>query len=151
LQNPRTDWLKIYQGLDKRDQARLNAQRAAEKTDERPLLTNAPMNLKPFAGVYRDRWYGDVAIDLDRDGLRLLFTHSPRLIGSMLALSDHKFLIRWDDRTLKADALIEFEMDAAGEATGARMSRASAAVSKAYDYQDLHLLRVGGEGSDSSH
>jgi CubicO group peptidase (beta-lactamase class C family) len=142
LQNPRTDWLKAYLAVEKLTQSRAASKRQAEKSGEPPLATNSAMDLKQFAGVFRDRWYGDVAIDLERDGLRILFTHSPRLIGSMLPLGERKFLVRWDDRALKADAVIEFEIDKAGTVEGAHLSRASADVSKAYDYQDLQLVKI---------
>jgi CubicO group peptidase (beta-lactamase class C family) len=144
LQNPRTDWIKALLASEKLAQSRLDAKLQAEKASDHPVLTNSSADLKQFAGLYRDRWYGDVAVDLERDGLRILFTHSPRMIGSMLPVSEHKFLVRWDDRALKADALIEFDLDKDGAVQGAHMARASAAVSKAYDYQDLRLSKVGG-------
>jgi CubicO group peptidase (beta-lactamase class C family) len=139
-----TDWIKLLVAAEKLSQARLHARLQADKSDDRPLLTNSAADLRQFAGVYRDNWYGDVAVDLERDGLRILFTHSPRLIGSMLLISGNKFLVRWDDRALRADAIVEFDMDKSGAVQGAHMARASAAVSKAYDYQDLRLVKVGG-------
>jgi hypothetical protein len=142
LQSPQTDWLKAYVAVEKLNQSRAAAKRQAEKSAEPTLVTNSAMDLKQFAGVFRDRWYGDVAIDLERDGLRILFTHSPRLIGSMLPVGERKFLVRWDDRTLRADAVIDFDIDKAGTVEGAHMSRATADVSKAYDYQDLQLVKI---------
>ena len=139
--DPRTDWLKAFLDAEHQSQARIAARKQSEKIAE-SSVADPPGDLKRFAGVYRDRWYGDVAIDLEHDGLRVLFTHSPRLIGSMQPIGDRKFLVTWDDRTLRADAFIEFDLDKAGTAISARMSRASSEVSKSYDYQDLQLLRV---------
>jgi CubicO group peptidase (beta-lactamase class C family) len=138
---PKTDWLKAFLDAEHQSQARMAATKRSEKMPE-PSNSDPPADLKRFAGLYRDRWYGDIAIDLEQDGLRVLFTHSPRLIGSMQPIGDRKFLVTWDDRTLKADAIMEFDVDKAGTAISARMSRASSEVSKAYDYQDLQLLRV---------
>jgi hypothetical protein len=59
-------------------------------------------------------------------------------------IGERKFLVTWDDRTLKADAVIEFDVDKTGTPVSARMSRANSGVAKAYDYQDLQLQRVGG-------
>ena len=139
--DPRTDWLQAFLDAEHQSQARIAARKQSEKIAE-SSVADPPGDLKRFAGVYRDRWYGDVAIDLEHDGLRVLFTHSPRLIGSMQPIGDRKFLVTWDDRTLRADAFIEFDLDKAGTAISARMSRASSEVSKSYDYQDLQLLRV---------
>jgi CubicO group peptidase (beta-lactamase class C family) len=150
LQNPNVDWLKAFLEAERQAQARfLAAKKQLEKIIELPPVANPSADLKRFAGVYRDRWYGDIAVDLEHDGLRILFTHSPRLIGSLAPIGERKFLVTWDGRTLKADAIIEFDIDQAGTAISARMSRASSEVSKAYDYQDLQLLRVG-DGTESS-
>ncbi|MEA3175794.1 MAG: hypothetical protein QOF42_3205 [Gammaproteobacteria bacterium] len=143
LQNPNVDWLKAFLEAERQAQARLAAKKQLEKIVELAPVANPSADLKRFAGVYRDRWYGDIAVDLEHDGLRILFTHSPRLIGSLAPIGERKFLVTWDGRTLKADAIIEFDIDQAGTAISARMSRASSEVSKAYDYQDLQLLRVG--------
>jgi CubicO group peptidase (beta-lactamase class C family) len=143
LKNPNFDWLKAFLEAEQQAQARLAAKKQSEKIIELAPVANPSADLKRFAGVYRDRWYGDIAVDLEHDGLRILFTHSPRLIGSLAPIGERKFLVTWDDRTLKADAVIEFDSDEAGTAISARMSRASSEVSKAYDYQDLQLLRVG--------
>jgi CubicO group peptidase (beta-lactamase class C family) len=137
----KTDWLKAFLDAENQSLARTAAKNQSEKI-VMPSLTDPPADLIRFSGVYRDRWYGDIVIDLEHDGLRVLFTHSPRLIGSMQPIGDRKFLVTWDDRTLKADAIIEFDVDNAGAAISARMLRASSEVSKAYDYQDLQLLRV---------
>jgi CubicO group peptidase (beta-lactamase class C family) len=149
LQNPNFDWLKAFLEAEQQAQARLAAKKQSEKIIELAPVANLSADLKRFAGVYRDRWYGDIAVDLEHDGLRILFTHSPRLIGSLAPIGERKFLVTWDDRTLKADAVIEFDSDQAGTAISAHMSRASSEVSKAYDYQDLQLLRVG-DSTESS-
>jgi len=149
LQNPNVDWLKAFLEAEQQAQARSAAKKQSEKSTEQPAVANPSADLKRFAGVYRDRWYGDIVVDLEQDGLRILFTHSPRLIGSLAPIGERKFLVTWDDRTLKADAVIEFDIDNAGPAISARMSRASSEVSKAYDYQDLQLLRVG-DAAESS-
>jgi CubicO group peptidase (beta-lactamase class C family) len=145
--DPKTDWLKAFLDAERQAQSRSLANTASEQVSG-SLSANQSMDLKAFAGVYRDRWYGDVAVDFEHDGLRILFTHSPRLIGTMAPIGERKFLVTWDDRTLKADALIEFDVDKSGIPISARMSRANSGVSKAYDYQDLQLQRVGdGAGS----
>jgi CubicO group peptidase (beta-lactamase class C family) len=145
--DPKTDWLKAFMDAERQAQSRSIADSTSEQVSG-PMPSNESMDLKAFAGVYRDRWYGDVAVDFEHDGLRMLFTHSPRLIGTLAPIGERKFLVTWDDRTLKADAVVEFDVDKTGIPISARMSRANPGVSKAYDYQDLQLQRVGdGAGS----
>lgn len=82
-------------------------------------------------------------MSLRHSELRIRFTRSPRLLGSLLPRQPDTFLARWDDRSLDADALIEFTADKSGHMTAAKMRRASLRTSHAYDYQDLHLVRAG--------
>ena len=145
--DPKTDWLQVFLHAERQAQSRSTANSTSEQVSG-SMPSYQSMDLKAFAGVYRDRWYGDVAVDFEHGGLRILFTHSPRLIGTMAPIGERKFLVTWDDRTLKADAVIEFDVDNTGTPVSARMSRANSTVSKAYDYQDLQLHRVGdGAGS----
>jgi CubicO group peptidase (beta-lactamase class C family) len=145
--DPKTDWLQAFLDAERQAQSHSTANSTSEQFSG-SMPSNQSMDLKAFAGVYRDRWYGDVAVDFEHDGLRILFTHSPRLIGTMAPIGERKFLVTWDDRTLKADAVIEFDVDKTGTPVSARMSRANSRVSKAYDFKDLQLQRVGdGTGS----
>ncbi len=117
---------------------------AVAKSDAEVSQSAKPSHaLASYAGTYRDAWYGDVDVSLVRGELHIRFTHSPRLVGSLLPRGTDTFLARWDDRSLTADALIDFEADPSGHITAARMRRASPRVSHAYDYQDLHLVRGG--------
>jgi CubicO group peptidase (beta-lactamase class C family) len=146
--DPKTDWLTAYLEAERQAQA-LSSANSGSQQDGGSISVMQSIDLKAFAGVYRDRWYGDVAVDFEHDGLRILFTHSPRLIGTMAPIGERKFLVTWDDRTLKADAFIEFDADKSGTPVSARMSRAYQDVSKAYDYQDLQLRRVGDSAASS--
>jgi CubicO group peptidase (beta-lactamase class C family) len=147
--DPKTDWLKAYLEAERQAHQLHSVANGQSQQAGGSLPVMQSMDLKAFAGLYRDRWYGDVAVDFEHDGLRILFTHSPRLIGTMAPVGDRKFLVTWDDRTLKADAFIEFDADKSGTPVSARMSRAYPDVSKAYDYQDLQLQRVGDSAGSS--
>jgi Domain of unknown function (DUF3471) len=70
------------------------------------------------------------------------FSKSPRLIGSLTPWRGDTFLVRWDDRTLNADALVDFAVGEDGAVGNVHMRRASAGTAHAYDFQDLDLLPV---------
>jgi hypothetical protein len=99
--------------------------------------------LSSYVGTYRDAWYGDIEVSLIDRELRIRFARSPRLLGSLLPRRPDTFRARWDDRSLDADALIEFTADESGHMTAAKMRRASPRTARSYDYQDLRLVRAG--------
>jgi CubicO group peptidase (beta-lactamase class C family) len=137
-----TDWIGAYTASD-RITAALNSESDARRAHDLTPEAMAAHILTTYAGVYRDRWYGDVEVELQQGALRLRFTRTPRLIGSMIPQRDDTFLVRWDDRTLNADALIDFSVASDGNVREAHMSRASSHTASAYDFQDLDLLPIG--------
>jgi CubicO group peptidase (beta-lactamase class C family) len=141
LNAPATDWLQTLSKHDRQAQQRLG-EASARQAGQRVANAKPSLPLQRYAGSYHDAWYGDVELRLERGQLRARFDASPRLIGTLSAWGDNTFLIQWDDRTLQADALVTFDTDSAGQVTGASMQRASPRVTRAYDYQDLHLIRT---------
>jgi CubicO group peptidase (beta-lactamase class C family) len=134
-----TDWIGAYAKL-----VALEATQLARAMKEATHPAEAPSSkpLPSYVGIYRDAWYGDIEVSLDRTDLRMRFTKSPRLQGTLHPLGSNTFLARWDDRLLDADALIQFSVDQSGRIKGAGMRRASPETPGAYDYQDLHLVRI---------
>jgi len=136
---PKTDWIEAYAVSTQLVAAQMSEQSATRAAERRPdARPSRP--LANYAGTYHDRWYGDIDILLVDGTLRLSFTKSARLIGSLSPWRDDTFLVRWDDRTLNADALIDFTLDPKGDVREAHMRRASPRTAHAYDYQDLDLL-----------
>jgi CubicO group peptidase (beta-lactamase class C family) len=136
---PKTDWMAAFALSAKQEQIR-NAEEAAKQDAEEIPSANPSHRLASYAGSFEDKWYGDVVVWLNGGGLRLRFAKSPRLVGSLSPWRNDTFLVRWDDRTLNADALIDFTFDGKGNINGAGIRRASPHTAHAYDYQDLHLV-----------
>jgi CubicO group peptidase (beta-lactamase class C family) len=142
LGRPSTDWIGAYAKVVKLEAAQLAA--AVSKQDAgSPPSAKASRPLSSYVGTYRDAWYGDIEVSLMQGRLRIRFTKSPRLVGSLLAERPDTFMARWDDRSLDADAFIDFTADQGGRIAAATMRRASPRTAHAYDYQDLRLVRVG--------
>jgi CubicO group peptidase (beta-lactamase class C family) len=136
---PRTNWIEAYAASTKLAANQVLEQRTKQAADYVPdAKPSRP--LASYAHTYHDRWYGDIDIRLVDGELRLRFTKSPRLVGWLSAWRDDTFLVRWDDRTLNADALIDFALDQNGNVREAHMRRASPRTAHAYDYQDLDLV-----------
>lgn len=94
-----------------------------------------------YMGTYTDNWFGNVVIEKNKDGLRLRSVRSPRLCGSLLYYKANTFIVKWDDRSMDADAYVMFSLDENGKAARIRMKPVSPMTDFSYDFQDLDLER----------
>ena len=95
--------------------------------------------LAVFAGLYRDPWFGDINIDLENGHLVFSAVKSPKFKGVMSHHDGNRFVVRWTDRTLEADAYVLFEMDRSGRVNGISMTKMDDGD---YDFEDLNLKKV---------
>ncbi|HEV7777468.1 MAG TPA: serine hydrolase [Luteibacter sp.] len=139
---PATDWVGAYA-----DAAALSRKKIADRTAavaaSRSPTDKPSQPLAKYAGRYNDRWYGDIDVSMEHGGLRIDFTKSQRMLGSLQPWKHDTFLVHWDDSQLHADAFIDFDVAADGSVHGAHMRRAQPRTAAAYDYQDLNMVRVG--------
>jgi len=133
------DWLLIQQQAEARahkQQAEAIAKAAAARNaDSHPSLP-----LDRYAGSYEDRWYGQVAIELEGDQLVMRFAQTPLLAGNLEHWQYDTFVARWRDRSLRADAYVTFALTPGGDIDQIKMAPASPAVDFSFDFADL-LLR----------
>lgn len=141
LDAPPTDWNAAYAAaLAKSRQdaddswAKHQAARAKRSTPSLPLSA--------YAGVWRDPWYGDVAITMENGRLRLQFTRTKSLLGTLEHWQHDSFIVRWDERWLNADAFVSFSLDQDGVPREARMQAVSPNTDFSFDFQDLVLTPV---------
>jgi len=130
------DWVDAYgkstdKARDKADQAWAKHQ-AARDPDSRPSLP-----LDRYAGQYRDRWYGDMRITRQGKALRLQFDNTAQLVGTLSHWQHDTFIVRWDDRSLNADAFVNFSLDPDGKVREVRMQAVSGLTDFSFDFQDL--------------
>ena len=107
------------------------------------------MPLAKYAGTYRDPWYGDVIVSNENGKLRLRFSKTAQLIGSMTPWQHDSFIVHWDDRALNADAFVNFVLDADGSIREVRMQPVSPLTDFSFDFQDLRLAPLAGNKSES--
>ncbi len=122
--------VKSYMGIDDVDWVTyFAADDEADSTDEPDAVALEPdfrngsvlAPLDEYAGVYRDAWFGDVSIEM-RDGeLWFVAAKSPRMLGRLWPFDGHGFYAYWSDRTLDADAWVNFDVDAADTISGFKM------------------------------
>jgi CubicO group peptidase (beta-lactamase class C family) len=133
------DWIQI--ALDESEaekQADEAAAPAAEPQEEAAVPCCVPDVLR-FTGVYRDPWFGDVSIVLEDGQLVFSAYKSPKLKGVLNHHDGNRFVIRWIDRTLEADAYVLFEAQPDGQVTAISMTKLDDGD---FDFEDLRLTRV---------
>ncbi len=135
------DYLGIYKKLDARDRANL-AEEVRKAAAARDSTSGPSLELGQYAGAYRDDWYGDVSIAMEKGALVMRFGHSPSLVGDLIHWQHDAFLVRWRDRELRADAFATFALNPDGSIDQVKMAPASSGVDFSFDFADLLLRPV---------
>jgi CubicO group peptidase (beta-lactamase class C family) len=104
--------------------------------------TTAKPDLNTYLGTYTDNWFGDITIALKNGKIRFDSKRSPRLTGEMLYYKANTFVVKWDDRSLDADAYVQFSLDTEGKGEGIKMNAISPLTDFSFDFQDLDFKRV---------
>jgi CubicO group peptidase (beta-lactamase class C family) len=138
---PKFDWAGGYAWAAARADS-MNAAAERSAATSRDSMAGPALPLDRYAGTYRDAWYGDVNVTNTNGRLVMQFSHTPSLLGDLEHWQYETFYVRWRDRSLRADALVTFHMNANGQVESARMIPASPAVDFSFDFQDLDLKRV---------
>ena len=144
----KTDWVAVYDKAVKK--ARSNADdsfakhQAARDPNSKPSLP-----LAKYAGTYRDPWYGDVIVSNENGKLRLRFSKTAQLIGSMTPWQHDSFIVHWDDRALNADAFVNFVLDPDAGIREMLMQPVSPLTDFSFDFQDLRLVPLASNKSDT--
>ncbi len=94
-----------------------------------------------YIGKYKDAWLGEVAISVKNGKLWFDSKRSPKLSGEMLPYKGNSFVVKWNDRSMDADAYVIFSLDERGLASGITMKPISPLTDFSYDFQDLDLHR----------
>lgn len=133
------DWFQLIN----EEQKQRELKRAASAVDEKPVVRSTQAccvpELTQFVGRYRDPWFGDVTINLKDGELVFNADKSPKFSGALAHHEGSRFIVRWTDRTLEADAYILFERGKNEKVVGIVMSKLDRGD---YDFEDLDLTRV---------
>lgn len=131
------DWLAAYgKSFDK---AQSDADTSWEKHVAARKAGKPQLPLSGYAGVWRDPWYGDVSLSEAGGALNIQFLKTAQLKGRLEHWQGETFIIRWDDRSLNADAFITFQLNPDGKPVGALMEAISPLTDFSFDFQDLRL------------
>lgn len=98
--------------------------------------------LQNVAGQYKDPWFGNVSIQSNKDGYYFKAKNSPKLQGKMYFYKGNTFIVKWNERSLDADAFVTFTLDHDAKATGFKMDAISPLTDFSFDFQDLDFSRL---------
>jgi hypothetical protein len=137
----RHDWVAfLEQQSEAMAQAVASADAAAAVS---PLAVQPTISERAeFVGTYRDPWRGDVAIEESGAGLEISFSRTRGLHGELFAVGADRFVVRWSDRSLHADAYVRVTRSYGGVPEWLTMQAVSAAADPSFDFGDLRLHRV---------
>ncbi len=141
LKAPATDWVAAYAAAVAKAQDKADEGWAAHQAARDPKSTPS-LPLARYAGTYRDPWYGEVFVEQRAGTLRLRFGKTAQLVGTMEHWQHDTFIVRWDDRSLNADAFANFSLDPDGKVREVRMQPVSSLTDFSFDFQDLVLTPV---------
>lgn len=96
---------------------------------------------RALEGTYTDAWFGDVVISRENGHLRFRALKSPRMRGEMFHYLANTFIVKWDDRSMDADAFAVFTLDRDGNPASFKMEAISPLTDFSFDFQDLFLER----------
>jgi CubicO group peptidase (beta-lactamase class C family) len=104
--------------------------------------TNEKTDINLFAGTYKDAWLGDITISVKNGRAWFDSKRSPKLTGELFHYKGNTFVVKWKDRSMDADAFVNFSLDEEGRASGIKMRAISPLTDFSYDFHDLDFQKV---------
>lgn len=137
-----------YLGVETKDYLKIYSEKEAEafKTHEKTMADAFAMAKEdfnfPFTGTYKDNWFGEINL-YKKDGKYFFEAkRSKNLNGQILSYKDNMYIVKWNNRSLIADAFITFE----NKGNKATMKPISDFTDFSYDFQDLEFHKTGTKG-----
>jgi len=134
-----TDWVSHYKAIkDKR--AIAEQERLVEAFGNIDKYSKPSLALIDYAQTYQDDWYGDIHITHTDNQLEMQFSKTEELKGTLEHHQYNTFIVHWDDRTLEADAFVNFNLNADGSINYVTMKAVSRVTDFSFDFHDLKLI-----------
>lgn len=137
------DWVKILHDRVIANETNANkmSNEVAKNIEEKIKATLGHYNMAPFLGAYKDDWFGEINITTKEGKTWFQSKRSPRLIGEVFPYNNNTLIVKWNDRSLDADAFLIFNIDDAGKPLGLKMKAISPLTDFSFDFQDLDLKK----------
>jgi CubicO group peptidase (beta-lactamase class C family) len=133
------DRIKLYN--DNRLRNEKQAKEIVDKTwasiAETQKLNTAKPTVKNYLGTFKDNWFGEVTISEVNGKMHFAAKNAPKLRGDMTYYKGNTFIVKWYDRSLDADAFVNFSLNNEATADGFKMEAISPLTDFSFDFQDL--------------
>ncbi len=96
------------------------------------------IDVKKYVGTYKDNWLGEIVLSERKGKMYFHSTRSTQLSGEIFFYKDQTFAVKWNNRSLLADAFLTFSEDA----TKIKMKPISPLTDFSYDFQDLDFSKM---------
>eukprot|EP00388_Colpodella_angusta_P022408 GDKJ01057283.1.p1 GENE.GDKJ01057283.1~~GDKJ01057283.1.p1 ORF type:complete len:515 (+),score=29.78 GDKJ01057283.1:1551-3095(+) len=103
---------------------------------------NAKPEVKNYYGTYKDAWFGEVTISEVNGKMHFQAKNAPKLKGDLTYYKGNTFIVKWYDRSLDADAFVNFTLNNAAIADGFKMEAISPLTDFSFDFQDLDFKKT---------
>jgi len=144
LGREKTDWVSTFKNSVERQN-----KKAAKVTgiiwariDSVLNTPHSALDLDDYAGSYADSWLGEVRIYQKNGNFWFQSLRSPKLSGQMFYYKGNTFVVKWNNRSMDADAFAVFSLDRDGRAKGLTMKAISPMTDFSYDFRDLDFKRL---------
>ncbi|TDG37985.1 serine hydrolase [Pedobacter changchengzhani] len=107
-------------------------------------------DFKNYLGKYKDEWFGEVAITNVNGKMHFEAKNSPKLRGDMIYYKGNTFIVKWYDRSLDADAFINFGLDNNALAEGFKIEAISPLTDFSFDFQDLDFKKQDSKSNENN-
>lgn len=128
-----TNFYNAYQASAAKDQGR--SEGAAVDAPVEPVRP-----LTDYVGAYMDPWYGLTTIEIRDGSLFIDMSRSQVLDAPLVPVADDKFVARWPDRKLNADAYVMFSIED-GKVADMTMEAVSDTTDFSFDFHDLRFVK----------
>ncbi|WP_338876086.1 serine hydrolase [Spirosoma sp. SC4-14] len=141
---PATDWVSRYGERVKQGQQEADkiAKEIWEGIASEQSKNTKSIDFSNYAGTYRDRWFGDVVLSQQGGKWWFRSVRSPKLTGELFYYKGNTFVVKWNNRSLDADAFVTFSVDDGMKPSSIKMKPISPLTDFSFDFQDLDLQRV---------
>ena len=141
---PETDRVKQYHDrvVEREADAKKITDDIWKEIDVAQKNNSGKTNIKLYTGTYKDPWFGEVVISEKNGKLWFNSKRSFLLSGEMLPFKGNTFIVKWNDRSLDADAYVMFDLDYEGKPSGIKMKPISPLTDFSFDFQDLDFSTI---------
>lgn len=138
---PKRDWIDIATAYEQGKSAQARAVEA-EATKVSATAGAPPLPLETYVGRYADSWRGEATVRLVAGRLVLKFSRTDKLEGALEPWSGNIFIVRWNDRSLSADAYVRFSQSFERSVEGMTLKPVSPATDFSFDFEDLDFKKA---------